>query len=189
MAAHFAHVRSRRRHKEALPGRLGVLGQELGGSGTVGRFVVAISQASQSKELVGERLVLRCRPARSPGAGGDDLDVPVHPGPAGEAVPQPNLGPRPQWGSAPHPVLARTLLSGPGKFRVRSTIVGRLQAAQNPKNALVMRRSPVRFSSRAPSTRRFVKRSASEDSFESSLVSNWSRNRPRIGARGPWDDD
>jgi hypothetical protein len=63
-----------------------VLGQELGGSRTVGGPVVAIRQASQSKEPVGQRLVLRRRSAGAPGPGRHDLDVPAHPAPTGETV-------------------------------------------------------------------------------------------------------
>ncbi len=63
-----------------------MLGQELRGSSTVGRVVVAIGQASQSKEPVGQRLV-----AGGGWLGSQAWAVTIwtyrrHPGPTGETV-------------------------------------------------------------------------------------------------------
>jgi hypothetical protein len=60
--------------------------QQLSGGETVGGPIVAISQASQPEEPVGQRLVMRRRLARAPGPGGNDLDVPAQTVPTGEAV-------------------------------------------------------------------------------------------------------
>ena len=75
MPAHRRRIRARSGDEQVVSGKPGMLGEELGGPGTIRWFVLAVGQAGESEEPVGQRLVCRSRLAGGPGAGGHDLDV------------------------------------------------------------------------------------------------------------------